>query len=157
MSSEPLNNILPENENSLNNYLQLIYIGLLSLNIETKLSVLPQNQTDLNFVITSVIKIVKKNDELIHRAVSLWEQIENSDDKNNYYGIVRDYLDNFNKITADSDKFTVNLGQKDIFTVALKILTDLLFYSSISGERLLRDKLELLFKENITPVEDDEI
>lgn len=157
MSSEPSNHILPENENSLNNYLQLIYIGLLSLSIETKLSVLPQNQTDLNFVITSIIKLVKKNDELIYRAVSLWEQIENSDDKNTYYGTVRDYLNNFTKIITDSDKFTINLGQKEIHTVAFKILTDLLFYSSVSGERLLRDKLELLFKENITPVEDNEI
>lgn len=157
MSLEPPNDVLSSKENSLNNYLQLIYISFLSLNIDTKLTVLPQNQTDLNFVITSIIKIVKKNDELIHRAVSLWEQIANSDDQKNYYGIVRDYLDNFSQITTDSDKFSIKLEQQDIYAVALKILTDLLFYSSISGERLLRDKLELLFKENITPVEDNEI
>ena len=59
MSTEP-QNISPETYNSLDNYLQLIYTGLLALDIEHKLTTFPKNKTDLNFVITSIIKIIKK-------------------------------------------------------------------------------------------------
>ncbi|WP_069790913.1 DUF3038 domain-containing protein [Cyanobacterium sp. IPPAS B-1200] len=144
MSTEP-QNISPETYNSLDNYLQLIYTGLLALDIEHKLTTFPKNKTDINFVITSIIKIIKKNDELIHRAVSLLEQIETSDEKE-YYGIVQSYLNTFNKLVRDSDIFQNNLQEeRNQSVIALKILIDLLFYSSISGERLLRDKLESLF------------
>lgn len=130
----------------LNYYLQLIYIAILSLDIESKLTVIPQNKIDLNFVISSLIKIVKKNDDLIHRAVSLWEQIENSESENSYYGIVEEYLANFTDYAQNHPKFKVNLDSHQIPSIALKILTDLLFYSGISGEKLLRDKLETLFE-----------
>ncbi|AUC60761.1 hypothetical protein AA637_06170 [Cyanobacterium sp. HL-69] len=156
MSTEP-QNISPETYNSLDNYLQLIYTGLLALDIEHKLTTFPKNKTDLNFVITSIIKIIKKNDELIHRAVSLFEQIETSDDKE-YYGIVQSYFNTFNKLVKDSDTFQNNLQEeRNQSVIATKILIDLLFYSSISGERLLRDKLESLFNTNFKVEEDNEI
>ncbi|MGY6528714.1 MAG: DUF3038 domain-containing protein [Cyanobacterium sp.] len=141
---------------SLDSYLQLIYISLSSLEIEHKLTTFPKNKTDLNFVITSIIKILKKNDELIHRAVSLWEQIEVSENQE-YYGIVKKYFDSFNQLIRDNDKLNLNLEETDKLIIAPKILTDLLFYSSISGERLLRDKLELLFNANINPEESNEV
>jgi len=127
-------------------YLQLIYIAILSLEIDSKLTVIPQNKIDLNFVISSLMKIIRKNDDLIHRAVSLWEEIENLDSENNYYGIVEEYLVNFTDYAQNHPKFKVNLDSNEIPSIAFKILTDLLFYSSISGEKLLRDKLEKLFK-----------
>ncbi len=147
MSSQPYYFDLNKTD-PLADYLQLIYIAISSLEIDSKLSVFPQNQTDLNFVISSLIKIIKKNDDLIHRTVSLWEQIETLDDNRNYYGVVQDYLDNFNQISQNNPKLKINLQREKVPSIALKILTDLLFYSSISGEKFLKEKLEKLFNQN---------
>ncbi|MBE9222302.1 DUF3038 domain-containing protein [Cyanobacterium stanieri LEGE 03274] len=155
MSSQS-QDIFSENYYSLDNYLQLIYIALLSLEIDHKITTIPKNKTDLNFVITSVIKIIKKSDELIYRAVSLWEQINSSDNKE-YYGIVKKYLETFNQLLNVNGKITINLEEKDISIIAFKMLTDLLFYSSMSGERLLRNKLELLFDLKVEQEENNEV
>lgn len=71
------------------------------------------------------------------------EQIENSE-QNNYYGIVKEYLDNFFGLSESEETLSLNLTQEQKLSLALKVLTDLLFYSSRSGQRYLHKQLQCL-------------
>ncbi|MBF2055976.1 MAG: DUF3038 domain-containing protein [Cyanobacterium sp. T60_A2020_053] len=137
-------NPAPSTPSPLEYNLSLIYLGILSLEIETRLNVIPQNKTDLNFVVDNVIKLLKKNQELLYRVVSLWEQIETLQSDQEYYGTIKDYIENFKESVENYEKFKLNLPSDKIKDIALNTLTELLFYSGISGEKLLRNKLENL-------------
>ena len=86
---------------------------------------------------------MQKNEELIRRACSLLEQIENSD-QNNYYGIVKEYLDRFLNLSESDQGLSLELTEKQKLSLALKVLTDLLFYSSRSGQHYLQKQLQCL-------------
>lgn len=124
--------------------LSLIYLGILSLEIETRLNVIPQNKTDLNFVVDNIIKLLKKNQELLYRVVSLGEQIETLYSDQEYYGTIKNYLENFRELGENHEKLKLDLPPEKIKEIAINTLTELLFYSGISGEKLLRNKLETL-------------
>ncbi|AFZ53104.1 DUF3038 domain-containing protein [Cyanobacterium aponinum UTEX 3222] len=125
------------------NKIKLIYLGILALGIKLESMVIPISKSELDLVVEYLSKVLQKNEELIRRACSLLEQIENSE-QNNYYGIVKEYLDNFFGLSESEETLSLNLTQEQKLSLALKVLTDLLFYSSRSGQRYLHKQLQCL-------------
>lgn len=125
------------------NKIKLIYLGILALGIKLESMVIPISKSELDLVVEYISKVLQKNEELIRRACSLLEQIENSE-QNNYYGIVKEYLDNFFGLSESEETLSLNLTQEQKLSLALKVLTDLLFYSSRSGQRYLHKQLQCL-------------
>lgn len=125
------------------NKIKLIYLGILALGIKLESTVIPISKSELDLVIDYISKVLQKNEELIRRACSLLEQIENSD-QNNYYGIVKEYLDRFSNLSESDQGLSFELTEKQKLSLALKVLTDLLFYSSRSGQRYLQKQLQCL-------------
>jgi len=125
------------------NKIKLIYLGILALGIKLESTVIPISKSELDLVIEYISKVLQKNEELIRRACSLLEQIENSD-QNNYYGIVKEYLDRFSNFSESDQGLSLALTEKQKLSLALKVLTDLLFYSSRSGQRYLQKQLQCL-------------
>lgn len=125
------------------NKIKLIYLGILALGIKLESTVIPISKSELDLVIEYISKVLQKNEELIRRACSLLEQIENSE-QTNYYGIVKEYLDRFSQLSDSEQGLSLDLTEKQKLSLALKVLTDLLFYSSRSGQRYLRKQLQCL-------------
>lgn len=124
--------------------IKLIYLGILALGIKIESTVIPLSNSELDLLIEYLIEILQRNDELIRRACSLLEQIEISDDKNHYYGIVKDYLDQFFVLSQCEEFLDINIPSENQSYIALKILTDLLFYSGKSGKYFLKQQLQCL-------------
>jgi len=125
------------------NKIKIIYLGILALGIKLESTVIPISKSELDLVIEYISKVLQKNEELIRRACSLLEQIENSD-QNNYYGIVKEYLDRFSNFSESDQGLSLALTEKQKLSLAYKVLTDLLFYSSRSGQRYLQKQLQCL-------------
>lgn len=125
------------------NKIKLIYLGILALGIKLESTVIPISKSELDLVIEYISKVLQKNEELIRRACSLLEQIENSE-QTNYYGIVKEYLERFSQLSDSEQGLSLDLTEKQKLSLALKVLTDLLFYSSRSGQRYLRKQLQCL-------------
>lgn len=125
------------------NKIKLIYLGILALGIKLESTVIPISKSELDLVIEYISKVLQKNEELIRRACSLLEQIENSE-QTNYYGILKEYLERFSQLSDSEQGLSLDLTEKQKLSLALKVLTDLLFYSSRSGQRYLRKQLQCL-------------
>ncbi len=125
------------------NKIKIIYLGILALGIKLESTVIPISKSELDLVIEYISKVLQKNEELIRRACSLLEQIENSE-QNNYYGIIKEYLDRFLNLSESNQGLSIALTEKQKLSLALKVLTDLLFYSSRSGQRYLQKQLQCL-------------
>ncbi|MBL1210136.1 DUF3038 domain-containing protein [Geminocystis sp. GBBB08] len=144
MLYEQENLIDVEKVNNTPEKIKLIYLGILALGIKIESTVIPLSNSELDLLIEYLAEILQRNDELIRRACSLLEQIENSDSGNNYYGIVKDYLDQFLILSQSEEFLEINLSLENQSSFALKLLTDLLFYSGISGKGFLKQKLQCL-------------
>lgn len=141
--NEQENLIDVEKVNLTPNKIRIIYLGILALGIKLESTVIPISKSELDLVIEYISKVLQKNEELIRRACSLLEQMENSE-QNNYYGIVKEYLDRFSNLSESEQGLSIELTEKQKLSLALKVLTDLLFYSSRSGQRYLQKQLQCL-------------
>ncbi len=124
--------------------IKLIYLGILALGIKLESTFIPTTKSELNLVIEYLVEVLQKKEELIRRACSLLEQINESGNNNNYYGILKDYLTQFSTLSRSHSELSVTLKKEQELTIALKILTDLLFYSSKSGHNYLKQQLQCL-------------
>ena len=124
--------------------IKLIYLSILALGIRLESTFVPTSKSELDLVIEYVVEILQKNEELVRRACALLEQIHNSDNADYYYGIVRDYLQQFSSLSRSHPQLAVEIEEEEEFNVAIKTLTDLLFYSSKSGENFLKKQLQCL-------------
>lgn len=144
MLEEQDNLIDVEKVNLTPNKIKLIYLGILALGIKLESTVIPISKSELDLVIENITTVLAKNEELIRRSCALLEQIENSEGDKNYYGVVKDYLDKFIILVRSQYQLSLNLDEKQVFSLALKILTDLLYYSSRAGKRFLKTELQCL-------------
>ncbi|BAQ62722.1 hypothetical protein GM3708_3128 [Geminocystis sp. NIES-3708] len=144
MLDEQENLIDVEKVNHTPEKIKLIYLGILALGIKIESTVIPVSNSELDLLIEYLAEILQRNDELIRRACSLLEQIETSNEKNYYYGIVKDYLDQFLVLSQSEEFLDINIAVENQSYFALKILTDLLFYSGKSGKRFLKQQLQCL-------------
>ena len=124
--------------------IKLIYLSILALGINLESTFIPTSKSELDLVIEYVLEVLQKKEESIRRACSLLEQINRSDNTNYYYGIVKDYLEKFIDLSRSHPQLSVNLEEKEEFSIAIKVLTDLLFYSSKSGTNYLKQQLQCL-------------
>lgn len=144
MIEEPENLIDVEKVNNTPDKIKLIYLGILALGIKLESKVIPKRKSELDILIEYLVELLQKNDELIRRACSLLEQIDNSDNANYYYGTVKDYLDNFFELAKSDPILSVEIHPEKQTIIALKVLTNLLFYGSKSGKIYLKQQLQCL-------------
>lgn len=114
--------------------LKLIYLSILSLGIPLESWIIPQDKDQLKFIINQIINTLKQHDELIRRAVSLLEQIEQLNYEDGYYGLVQEYLTKFEQLAQSHPDLQVNLDAEKQEAIALKLLANLLFYSGVNGD-----------------------
>ena len=125
--------------------IKLIYIAILALDIPLESTFIPTTKSELDLVIKYIVEILQKKEEKIRRACSLLEQIDQSQQQDFYYGLVKKYLDNFDKLCSSKVELMIDLPEdKDLNSIALKTLTNLLFYSSNLGEFYLQQQLQCL-------------
>lgn len=80
--------------------------------------------------------LAKQHQELIRRAVVLLEQLTESNRPPHHAALLGDYLDTFTN--HYQERMSANLASTNALSdLALKLLVDLLFYSSPSGSRRL--------------------
>lgn len=144
MNEEAENLIDIEKINYTPQKIKLIYLGILALGIELESTFIPNSKSELDLVIEYLVEVLQKNEELIRRASSLLEQINQSDNPDYYYGIVKNYLTEFSRLSRSHPNLSLDLPEKEELTIMLKILTDLLFYSSKSGHNYLKNQLQCL-------------
>ncbi len=151
MKQEPENLIDVDKVNQTPMKIKLIYLSLLALGIKLESTFIPTTKSELDLVIEYVVEVAQNKEERIRRACSLLEQIDNSDDVNYYYGIVKDYLEKFSDLCRSPDQtltnnidLSVNIPPEQEFSIAIKTLTDLLFYSTQSGKNYLKQHLQCL-------------
>ena len=144
MNQEPENLIDVEKVEQTPYRIKLIYIAILALDISLESTFIPTSKSELDLVIKYIVEILQKKEETVRRACSLLEQIEQSQQQTFYYGIVKKYLDNFDKISNSHEQLLLSLPENQLESIALKTLTNLLFYSSNSGELYLRKQLQCL-------------
>lgn len=79
--------------------------------------------------------LAKENQELIRRAVALWEQMAEQNRQPHEAALLGDYLDDFCNLYQDRMVDGENISPATLNQIALKLLIDLLFYSSPGGSR----------------------
>lgn len=144
MKEEQENLIDVDKINNTPDNIKLIYLGILALGINLESKVIPKSKSELDILIEYLVELLQKNDEVIRRACSLLEQIDNSDNSNYYYGTVKDYLDKFLDLSKSDPLLTIQIEPKNQTIIPLKLLTNLLFYGSKSGKDFLKQQLQCL-------------
>ena len=81
--------------------------------------------------------LAKQQQELIRRAVALLEQLTQQNQKPHQAALLGDYIDNFSHKYQDRMENADNSSSDFLAHLALKLLIDLLFYSSNGGHRRL--------------------
>ncbi|BAZ03842.1 DUF3038 domain-containing protein [Calothrix sp. NIES-3974] len=81
--------------------------------------------------------LAKQNQELIRRAVSLLEQVAESDREPHQTELLGDYIDEFCNTYQERMEEEVPTAIDSLTNLALKLLIDLLFYSGPGGHRRL--------------------
>ena len=81
--------------------------------------------------------LAKQHQALIRRAVALLEQMAEQNREPHTVALLGDYIDRFSNTYADRMEDAENLSAKELTNLALKLLIDLLFYSSPGGHRRL--------------------
>ncbi len=79
--------------------------------------------------------LAKQHQELIRRAVTLLEQLAAQNREPHKAGLIGDYLDNFTNTYTERMEDGENLSNEALTRLALKLLIDLLFYSSSNGHK----------------------
>lgn len=82
-----------------------------------------------------VCHLAKQNQELIRRAVALLEQMAEQNREPHQAALLGDYLDAFNNTYQERMEDGENISPDALTQLALKLLIDLLFYSSPNGHR----------------------
>ncbi|BAQ65832.1 DUF3038 domain-containing protein [Geminocystis sp. NIES-3709] len=144
MNEEQENLIDVEKVNNTPHKIKLIYLGILALGINLDSKVIPKSKSELDILIEYLVELLQKNDELIRRACSLLEQIDNSENVNYYYGTVKDYLDKFLFLAESDPVLSIEITSEEKNIIPLKVLTDLLFYGTNSGKLFLKQQLQCL-------------
>jgi Protein of unknown function (DUF3038) len=81
--------------------------------------------------------LAKQHQELIRRAIDLLEQAAQNDSEPHKTAMLGDYLDAFNNTYQERMEDDRNVSTDNLTQLALKLLVDLLFYSSPGGHRRL--------------------
>ena len=81
--------------------------------------------------------LAKQHQELIRRAIDLLEQAAQNDSEPHRTAMLGDYLDAFNNTYQERMEDDRNISPENLTQLALKLLVDLLFYSSPGGHRRL--------------------
>lgn len=81
--------------------------------------------------------LAKQNQALIRRAVALLEQMAEENRPPHTVGLLGDYLDKFVNTYRERMEEDDNISTEDLNNLGLKLLIDLLFYSSPNGHRRL--------------------
>ena len=84
-----------------------------------------------------ICHLAKQQQELIRRAVALLEQLTEQNREPHQVALVGDYLDRFSNAYQERMEEGENTPQTQLTQLALRLLIDLLFYSSPSGARRL--------------------
>lgn len=84
-----------------------------------------------------ICHLAKQHQELIRRAVALLEQMTEQNRPPHQAALLGDYLDAFSNKYSDRMEEAENLSSDALTHLALKLLIDLLFYSSNGGHRRL--------------------
>jgi len=91
--------------------------------------------------------LAKQHQELIRRAVALLEQMAEQNSEPHRVALLGDYLDTFSNTYQERMEQGENISPDWLTQLALKLLIDLLFYSSPNGHR----RLWLALLERSTP------
>jgi hypothetical protein len=91
--------------------------------------------------------LAKQHQELIRRAVALLEQMAEQNSEPHRVALLGDYLDTFSNTYRERMEEGENVSSDWLTQLALKLLIDLLFYSSPNGHR----RLWLALLERSTP------
>jgi hypothetical protein len=81
--------------------------------------------------------LAKQHQELIRRAVALLEQMAEQNSEPHRVALLGDYLDTFSNTYRERMEEGENVSSDWLTQLALKLLIDLLFYSSPNGHRRL--------------------
>ena len=81
--------------------------------------------------------LAKQHQELIRRAIDLLEQAAQNDSEPHRTAMLGDYLDAFSNTYQERMEDDRNISTDKLTQLALKLLVDLLFYSSPGGHRRL--------------------
>lgn len=84
-----------------------------------------------------ICHLAKQQQELIRRAVALLEQLTEQNREPHQVALLGDYLDRFSNAYQERMEDGENTSQTQLTQLALRLLIDLLFYSSPSGARRL--------------------
>ena len=81
--------------------------------------------------------LARQHQELIRRAVALLEQVTEQNREPHQAALLGDYLDKFSNTYQERMEDSETVSSGELTHLALKLLIDLLFYSSASGTRRL--------------------
>jgi len=84
-----------------------------------------------------ICHLAKQHQELIRRAVALLEQLSEQNREPHQASLLGDYLDAFSNTYQERMDEGENVSTDSLTHLALKLLIDLLFYSSPNGHRRL--------------------
>ncbi|HEY9652107.1 MAG TPA: DUF3038 domain-containing protein [Coleofasciculaceae cyanobacterium] len=84
-----------------------------------------------------ICHLAKQHQELIRRAVALLEQMAEQNSEPHRTALLGDYLDTFSNTYQERMEQGENISTELLTHLALKLLVDLLFYSSPNGHRRL--------------------
>jgi Protein of unknown function (DUF3038) len=84
-----------------------------------------------------ICHLAKQQQELVRRAVALLEQLTEQNREPHQVALLGDYLDSFSNAYQERMEDGENTPQAQLTQLALRLLIDLLFYSSPSGARRL--------------------
>lgn len=84
-----------------------------------------------------ICHLAKQQQELVRRAVALLEQLTEQNREPHQVALLGDYLDSFSNAYKERMEDGENTPQTQLTQLALRLLIDLLFYSSPSGARRL--------------------
>ena len=84
-----------------------------------------------------ICHLAKQHQELIRRAVALLEQMAEQNSEPHRVALLGDYLDTFSNTYQERMEQGQNVSPDQLTQLALKLLIDLLFYSSPNGHRRL--------------------
>jgi Zn-dependent oligopeptidase len=124
------------------NKISLILLAISALEINHNQIQIPQQEQELQPTLLQVTSLLQQNQELIRRACSLLEQMNQRNEPPNSYGILKDYLHKFTQNYEPELIPGATLSPENVQQLALKLLVDLLFYSGQSGDRFLWEQLK---------------
>jgi len=92
---------------------------------------------DLRSLVLIICYLAKQHQELIRRAVALLEQLSEEKRELRQAALLSDYIDRFSKLYSEGRKHDFSESHDTLTHLALKLLMDLLFYSTPGSHRRL--------------------